>query len=270
MASCNYLAQDPVLLAGLLLASTFILTFIAWPLLRVMVQGFFTQEGAFSLEEFRRYIDPSYTRYYRQVFYDTLRMGLLSASFGTALGFLFAYSYVRCNVPLKPLVYVLALLPTISPPFAIAIAAILLFGRNGLVTRRLLADSLGVDVYGHGFDLFGMTGLVLVQSITYFSVAYLILRGMLERLDASLEEKRQKTSAPRRGTSSAPSPCPCSSPASPAPSCCCLSKAWPISATRCSSPGTPPSCQRKSLLPSMASTTSKKVPPCRWCCCCQR
>ena len=189
------LAQDPVLLAGLLLASTFILAFVAWPLLRVMVQGFFTQEGAFSLEQFRRYIDPSYTRYYRQVFYDTLRMGLLSASFGTALGFLFAYSYVRCNVPLKPLVHVLALLPTISPPFAIAIAAILLFGRNGLVTRRVLADGLGVDVYGHGFDLFGMTGLVLVQSITYFSVAYLILRGMLERLDASLEEAAENLGA---------------------------------------------------------------------------
>jgi iron(III) transport system permease protein len=189
------LAQDPVLLAGLLLASSFILAFIAWPLLRVMVQGFFTLEGVFSLEQFRRYIDPSYTRYYRQVFYDTLRMGLLSASCGTALGFLFAYSYVRCNVPFKPLVHVLALLPTISPPFAIAIAAILLFGRHGLITRRLLADGLGVDVYRYGFDLFGMTGLVFVQSITYFSVAYLILRGMLERLDSSLEEAAENLGA---------------------------------------------------------------------------
>jgi ABC-type spermidine/putrescine transport system permease subunit I len=85
----RWLAQDPVLLAGLLLASTFILTFIAWPLLRVIVQGFFTPEGALSLAQFQRYIDPSYSRYYRQVFGDTLRMGLLSASFGTALGFLF-------------------------------------------------------------------------------------------------------------------------------------------------------------------------------------
>lgn len=189
------LAQDPVLLAGLLLASTFIATFIAWPLLRVIVQGFFTLEGTFSLAQFQRYIDPASTRYYRQVFFDTLRMGLLSASFGTALGFFFAYSYVRCNIPLKPLVHVLALLPTISPPFAIAIAAILLFGRNGLVTRRLLADGLGVDVYQQGFDLFGMNGLVLVQSITYFSVAYLILRGMLERLDASLEEAAENLGA---------------------------------------------------------------------------
>jgi iron(III) transport system permease protein len=70
-----------------------------------------------------------------------------------------------------------------------------LFGRNGLVTRRLLADGIGVDVYGLGFDLFGMTGLVFVQTITYFSVAYLILRGMLERLDPALEEAAQTLGA---------------------------------------------------------------------------
>ena len=70
-----------------------------------------------------------------------------------------------------------------------------MFGRNGLVTRRLLADGIGVDVYCLGFDLFGMTGLVFVQTITYFAVAYLILRGMLERLDPALEEAAQNLGA---------------------------------------------------------------------------
>jgi iron(III) transport system permease protein len=32
----------------------------------------------------------------------------------------------------------LALVPTVSPPFAIALATILLMGRSGLITRRLL------------------------------------------------------------------------------------------------------------------------------------
>jgi iron(III) transport system permease protein len=184
-----------VLLAGLLVVGAFIFMFVAWPLVRVIAQGFFDSEGRFSLEQFRRYIDPNYARHYRLIFYDTMRMGILSALFGTALGFIFAYSYVTCDVPLKRLVHTLALLPTISPPFSAAIAAILLFGRNGLVTRRLLADGIGVDVYGLGFDLFGMTGLVFVQTITYFSVAYLILRGMLERLDPSLEEAAQNLGA---------------------------------------------------------------------------
>jgi iron(III) transport system permease protein len=189
------LAQDPVLLAGLLVAGVFLLVFIVWPLGRVIVQGYFTAEGHFSLEQFRRYVEPRYAHYYRQIFYDTVRMGLLSAGFGTMLGCLFAYSYVYCDIPGKRLVHLLALLPTISPPFAMALAAILLFGRNGLVTRRVLADGLGVDVYGLGFDLFGMTGLVFVQTITYFSVAYLILRGMLERLDPAMEEAAENLGA---------------------------------------------------------------------------
>jgi iron(III) transport system permease protein len=189
------LSQDPVLLAGLLVAGAFIFLFVAWPLARVIAQGFFDLEGRVSLEQFHRYVDPSYARHYRLIFYDTMGMGILSALFGTALGFIFAYSYVTCDVPLKRLVHILALLPTISPPFAIAIAAILLFGRNGLLTRRLLADGVGIDLYGMGFDLFGMTGLVFVQTITYFSVAYLILRGMLERLDPALEEAAQNLGA---------------------------------------------------------------------------
>jgi iron(III) transport system permease protein len=171
------------------------LVFVVWPLGRVIVQGYFTPEGQFSLEQFRRYVEPRYTHYYRRIFYDTVRMGLLSAGFGTVLGCLFAYSYVYCNMPGKRLVHLVALLPTISPPFALALAAILLFGRNGLVTRRVLADGLGVDVYRLGFDLFGMTGLVFVQTITYFSVAYLILRGMLERCDPALEEAAENLGA---------------------------------------------------------------------------
>jgi ABC-type Fe3+ transport system permease subunit len=59
----------------------------------------------------------------------------------------------------------------------------------------LLADGIGVDVYRLGFDLLGMTGLVFVQTITYVSVAYLILRGMLERLDPALEEAAQNLGA---------------------------------------------------------------------------
>jgi iron(III) transport system permease protein len=91
---------------------------------------------------------------------------------------------VRCNVPGKRLVHLLALVPTVSPPFAIALSTILLFGRNGLVTRKLL----GMTFTTGSWDIYGMDGLVFVQIITFFSVAYLITRAMLERLDPSMEE----------------------------------------------------------------------------------
>lgn len=178
------LAQDPVLLAGLLAVGLFVLIFIIWPLARVIWQGVFSAEGGLNTEQYRRYFDPFYSRLYRQVFWDTIQMGVYTALGGTILGFIFAYALTRCDIPFKQVFHILALLPTISPPFAIAVATILLFGRNGLVTAKLL----GINFRAGMNDIYGLDGLVFVQIITFFSVAYLILRGMLERLDPAFEE----------------------------------------------------------------------------------
>ena len=111
-------------------------------------------------------------------------MGVLTAIGSTALGFLFAYTMVRCNMPFKRVMHALTLLPTISPPFAIALSAILLFGRSGFITK----DVLHIQFQPGDTGIYGMNGLVFVQIITFFSVAYLIIRGMLERIDPSMEE----------------------------------------------------------------------------------
>lgn len=185
------IAQDNVLMAGLLITSIFVFLFIILPLLRVVVQGFFVPDiptepeaGQFSLEYFARYIDPVFRRHNWNVLRDTMLMGLQTATLGTLLGFIFAYTVVRCNIPFPRLFHVVTLLPTISPPFAIAVATILLFGRNGLITRQILGINFTVGVN----DVYGLDGLVFVQTVTFFSVAYLIIRAMLERLDPAMEE----------------------------------------------------------------------------------
>jgi len=179
------IGQDPVLGLGLLLVGVFVFLFIAWPLLRVIWQGFFDQQtGAFSTRYFNQYFDPYFQRHNLFVLRNTLVMGFFTALGGTALGFVFAYTVVRCAIPWPRFVHVLTLLPTISPPFAIAIASILLFGRAGLVTKRMLGINFSQGVN----DIYGIDGLVFVQIITFFSVAYLIIRAMLERLDPAMEE----------------------------------------------------------------------------------
>lgn len=190
----NLIARDPTLALGLLVAGAFIVTFVLYPLLRVIWQGFFTLEtGAFSLKYFAQFVDPYYRAYQWQVLRDTMIMGLATATGGTLVGFIFAFTLVRCRPPFPRLLHVLALLPTISPPFAIAIAAILLFGRSGLITSNLLKIPSGPGVN----NIYGMDGLVFVQVITFFSVAYLILRGMLERIEPALEEAAQSLGASR-------------------------------------------------------------------------
>ncbi|MCP4420833.1 MAG: ABC transporter permease subunit, partial [Chloroflexi bacterium] len=178
------IGRDPVLLIGLLAAGIFVIVFVFAPILRVAARGFVDSEGAFSVEYFSRYVDPYYTTVAWNTFWNTLKLGMLTATAGTALGFIFAYTMVRCSPPGKRWVHILALVPTVSPPFAIAMSTILLFGRNGLITKRLFGMSFERGMN----DVYGLDGLVFVQVLTFFSVAYLIIRAMLERLDPHMEE----------------------------------------------------------------------------------
>jgi iron(III) transport system permease protein len=153
-------------------------------LYRSVAGGFISNEGAWDITYFARYFDNYYGPALRRAFTDTMLMGLLTASMGTLVGFIFAYAIVRCEIPGKRIVHWLALIPTVSPPFALALSMILLFGRNGLITNKLL----GIQFVKGMNDVYGLDGLVIVQTITFFSVSYLILRAMLERLNPAMEE----------------------------------------------------------------------------------
>ncbi len=186
----SLISRDPVLMLGLLFCGIFLFIFIVFPLFKGTANGFLDAEvdapwfSRISLKYLARYFDAYYGPVNRQVFANTLVMGLLTATGGTMLGFAFAYAVVRCSMPGKRLIHLLALVPIVSPPFAIALSTILLFGRNGLISHKLL----GIEFPPGSNDIYGMDGLVFVQVITFFSVAYLIIRAMLERLDPSMEE----------------------------------------------------------------------------------
>jgi iron(III) transport system permease protein len=179
------IGQDPVLAVGLIGVTVFVFLFVALPLLRVILQAFFDPTtGELSLKYFGQLVDPYYAPYLWRTIWNTMVMGLGAATGGTILGFIFAYALVRCSMPFAGVIHTVTLLPTISPPFAIAIAAILLFGRNGLITRQIFGIRFGPG----DNDIYGLDGIIFVQIITFFPVAYLIIRAMLERIDASMEE----------------------------------------------------------------------------------
>ncbi len=180
----SLISRDPVLFMSLLFSGIFIFVFVVLPIYKTLSTGFFNKTGAWDLTYFIRYFDNYYGPGLRLAFVDTMKMGLLTATFGTIVGFIFAYAIVRCNIPGKNIIHWLALLPTVSPPFALSLSTILLFGRSGLITKKLL----GIEFVQGMNDIYGLDGLVLVQTITFFSVSYLIIRAMLERLNPALEE----------------------------------------------------------------------------------
>lgn len=109
---------------------------------------------------------------------NSLFMTAISTVSCTAVAFLFAYTIARLDVPLKGLFRFVTLLPIVSPPFIVALSYILLFGRQGIVTKHLL--HMNIDIYG-------WHGLWLVQTITFFPYAYAVLYGVMKTSAVHLE-----------------------------------------------------------------------------------
>ncbi|MEK7366447.1 MAG: iron ABC transporter permease, partial [candidate division NC10 bacterium] len=84
----------------------------------------------------------------------------------------------------------IATFPIISPPFVIALATILLFGHNGFVTRVIFRGAWDPEIYG-------LKGLLLVETLAYFPTAFLIMLGVLQAIDPALEEASLNLGASR-------------------------------------------------------------------------
>ncbi|GAB2931261.1 hypothetical protein GCM10027280_18610 [Micromonospora polyrhachis] len=119
---------------------------------------------------------------------NTLVLGLLVGLFGTALGFLFAFVQARLDVPGKKILHIIAMMPIVSPPFAVATATVVLYGRRGVISNGL---------FGLEYDIYGLDGLVFVLSLSLFPVAYQGLLGMMRALDPALEEAAMNMGASR-------------------------------------------------------------------------
>jgi iron(III) transport system permease protein len=181
----RHLRNEPLL--GVAVAGIFglLLLFIVYPLVRVFMVSFIP-DGVLTLRLYREFLGGWFIR---QALFNSVVMGVLTALGGTLIGFLFAFTLTRTDIPGKSFLTAAAILPVISPPFVSALSIILLFGNNGLITRQLLGFQ--------EFAIYGMRGLLLSQVFTFFPVAYLTLRGVLESLGGTLEDAAMNLGATR-------------------------------------------------------------------------
>ncbi|RHW32850.1 iron ABC transporter permease [Neobacillus notoginsengisoli] len=171
------ITRDPMLLLCIVLVMLSLITFIVYPLFQIFKASFFTNSGEFSMEGYLRIISGG-------VLFESLRnsivLALIVSTLSTIIAYLFAYTFAYVDVPLKRLFNGIAILPVISPPFVIALSAMLLFGRQGFISKQLL----GLE----NANIYGLNGLILVQTLTFFPVAFLVLAGLLRSISPSLEE----------------------------------------------------------------------------------
>ena len=129
---------------------------------------------------------------FNTAFFNTMRLGFITSFGAVVVGLLFAYVDCYVNVRsriVKKMFDVVSTLPVVSPPFVLSLSMILLFGRGGLITRKLLG------IYDS--DVYGMWGIAIVQILTFFPVCYMMLKGLLKNIDPSMEEAARNMGASR-------------------------------------------------------------------------
>ncbi|OHE69043.1 MAG: ABC transporter permease [Treponema sp. GWB1_62_6] len=171
----SVLSRDPVTGYGVIILFALALLFVAYPLFE-SVRLTFMKDGAFSLETWK----TTFSSRYLVSLWGSVRLGIWTASFSTLIGFACAFLIERTSVGGKKFISTLATMPVISPPFSLTLSIILLFGNNGLITRRLLNL--------HDFSIYGIGGLVLVQTIGMFPIAFLTLSSVLKSIDSTVED----------------------------------------------------------------------------------
>jgi iron(III) transport system permease protein len=178
--------KEPLLLVFIIAIFYFLLVFVAFPLYMVFKASLIVDKQ-FDLSN---YLAIFSKRYYFQPFINSMILGILAATAGTILGFVFAYAITRTPLPFKRFFRMTATFPIISPPFIVSLAAILLFGRAGSLTpflNRMIGE----------YSIYGLGGLVLVETIAYGPIAFLVLYGVLQAIDPALEEAAMDLGASR-------------------------------------------------------------------------
>lgn len=169
--------REPLVLITLAMMIAVILLFVFFPLYKVISFP--------AVDDYLAYL--SRTRWLEATWHSIV-ITLMTTVLTTLWGFLFAYGMVRVGIAGKKFWDTIAILPILSPPFVVAISYIMLFGNRGLITYKLL---------GIHMNIYGWRGLLLVQSVTFFPYAYLLIKNVLQAMAPNLEYAAQNLGSSR-------------------------------------------------------------------------
>jgi iron(III) transport system permease protein len=124
-----------------------------------------------------------------------LANSLIACGGGTALavviGLTFSWIVVRTNTPCKRLIASASMLPLFVPPLVGGVAwAILASPKTGLL--NIVLKNLGIE---WRFDVYSMTGLIVIFGIYYAPYVYMFTASALRNMDPALEEAAEVSGA---------------------------------------------------------------------------
>ncbi len=118
--------------------------------------------------------------------WNTLIIAFGTAFFSSIVGVALAWFHARTDMPLRGILEPLTLIPFFLSSFLGAIAWWALAApRTGMLNRWMI-DLFGLS--GPPFNIYSMTGIVMVLALFYIPYMYLFTIGSLNRMDPALEE----------------------------------------------------------------------------------
>jgi len=162
--------------------------FIVIPVALVFYESFTGSEG-FTLKYYTAFFEDAYLM---RSFINSVLVAVATVATTSIIGVTMAYILVRYNLAWKNLLYTLATLPLIMPPFVGALAFKFLFGRHG--TFNLILMDWGLIKEPINF-IYGLHGVVFITTLHLFPLIMLNVMASLSKVDPSMEEMAQNLGA---------------------------------------------------------------------------
>src|SRR6266581_3901889 len=177
----------PLLGVGLLWL--FLALFLVYPLLRIFYDAVTDEGGRLTLVNFAAFFTDAF---YLRALWKSLVLGAATVAASSVIGIAVAFLLVRFEFPGRSLFGYLTMIPIISPPLVGTLGFIFILGRAGSI-NVLLQDVF--DLLRPINFLYGLHGVVLVETLHLFPMITLNVVDALGKIDPSFEEAAESVGA---------------------------------------------------------------------------
>lgn len=181
------LRRDPAWMTAAWLALGLLGVFLVLPLAGMLGKSFIGADGHASLEGYTRFFSEAA---YRDVFLNTVILGIAVTVSSMLVGGGLAVVVARCRFPMAGIVTALPLVTLVIPDVVVAAAWVLILGRQGLVNMALAPWGIELP------SLYSWWGMVFVMTLNNYVYAFVAVLVGLKSMDRNLEEAAQSLGRP--------------------------------------------------------------------------
>jgi len=159
-----------------------LILFVLYPTLSVLLKSLSVkgQPG------WANYVSVFTRPHFLRTIWGSLLLSSGAAFLSTLLGLIVALTAIKTTLPLRRLFTVAAVLPMIIPGFVTSLAYIFLFGRNGLITYKLLNLT---------WDIYSWRSVLILQALGLTTTTFLLISAVLVGVDSQVEDAARNLGA---------------------------------------------------------------------------